>query len=257
LSVDKTDDGEHPFYHKWKLNIPKGIKGDSVKNIRIITYPQSDPELNVLGIPEDFGDNSKQIFVGDIINYDGSAKGQTTTYYLGEYDVLKDLTLADDGILTKSYTNSPSQELKKIKWIKNINLDNQGILTITYNDNSTEPNLHPIKWINSINLNEKGTLTVTYNDNSTESDLQPIKWIKSINLNDGGTLTVNYNNDTTDTLDQKIKWIKEVRMSDDDSALTFDYNDGDSTTFTKIKWLSDISLSADGLLRIKNNTDGK
>lgn len=255
LSVDKTDDGNHPFYHKWKLNIPKGIKGDSIENIRIITYQSG---FNVLGIPENFGGN-KQIFVGDVRNYDGSAEGQTTTYYLGQYDVLKDLTLDDDGTLTKSYTNSPSQILdNKIKWIDSITLDNDGILTVTYNDNSTQSDLQPIKWINSVGLNDDGTLTINYNRGDSTAFSNRIKWIDSIDLADNGTLTVKYNNDTADDeFDQKIKWIKEIKMSEDDSALTFVWNNNSETQFTDIKWLSDISLSADGLLRVKNNTDGK
>jgi hypothetical protein len=32
------DDKTHPYYNKWHLNIPKGVKGDTFKNLKVTTY---------------------------------------------------------------------------------------------------------------------------------------------------------------------------------------------------------------------------
>lgn len=32
--ITRIDNGEHPFYEKWGIKIPKGIKGDCLKNLR-------------------------------------------------------------------------------------------------------------------------------------------------------------------------------------------------------------------------------
>ena len=37
IGTTRTDDKTHPFYEKWKINIPRGQKGDSFQNFRIIT----------------------------------------------------------------------------------------------------------------------------------------------------------------------------------------------------------------------------
>jgi len=31
----RVDDKKHPFYEKWKINIPKGVKGDTLKNFKV------------------------------------------------------------------------------------------------------------------------------------------------------------------------------------------------------------------------------
>jgi len=34
-SASRVDDKSHPFYEKWKINIPHGIKGDTFKNLKV------------------------------------------------------------------------------------------------------------------------------------------------------------------------------------------------------------------------------
>jgi len=33
--ASRIDDYKHPFYEKWHLDIPNGVKGDSFKNLKI------------------------------------------------------------------------------------------------------------------------------------------------------------------------------------------------------------------------------
>ena len=34
----EDDSGEHPYYNKWHLKIPKGVPGDALRNLRITTF---------------------------------------------------------------------------------------------------------------------------------------------------------------------------------------------------------------------------
>jgi hypothetical protein len=42
LSISRDDKMNHPFYENWKIRIPKGIKGDALKNFRVITASNND-----------------------------------------------------------------------------------------------------------------------------------------------------------------------------------------------------------------------
>ena len=44
--IDRVDDGTHPFYEHWDLGLPKGIKGDTLRNLRVIT-PTSSNRNNI------------------------------------------------------------------------------------------------------------------------------------------------------------------------------------------------------------------
>ncbi len=101
----------HPFYYQWKLNIPEGKKGDSIRNIRIGIYKTREgegPSDSVDGVPvkeiknpsnderyfyDDTDENSTEgvvgvaggrYWLGDWYNYDKSEAGSKTTYCFGE-----------------------------------------------------------------------------------------------------------------------------------------------------------------------------
>ena len=47
LSVVNNDNLDHPFYREFQFNIPKGIKGDAIKNLRIVTVgEEKDLQIN-------------------------------------------------------------------------------------------------------------------------------------------------------------------------------------------------------------------
>ena len=43
--VDRIDKGDHPFYEKWKISIPKGIKGDTISNLRLYNVTKAGTKL--------------------------------------------------------------------------------------------------------------------------------------------------------------------------------------------------------------------
>lgn len=37
-NIYRDDDGTHPYYNKWHLDIPKGVKGDTIRNLKVTTF---------------------------------------------------------------------------------------------------------------------------------------------------------------------------------------------------------------------------
>ncbi len=86
--ASRIDDESHPFYEKWQLQIPKGIKGDALKNLR-----------------ETIDEDGKRILVYDSINYDASAEGATTTHTIGFLNDIVDINVnSDTGEMTIQYS---------------------------------------------------------------------------------------------------------------------------------------------------------
>ena len=142
VSTTRLDTGSHPFYEKWRINIPKGVQGDALKNFRIIT-PQAGDQIfdmynggTYTGISDDIN-NERQILVYDQYKYDTNQNGSPQTIYLGDYNTIKDVTVANDGTLTIYYTHDDAKTItKKIKWINNITTTD-GNLTVSYNNGTT------------------------------------------------------------------------------------------------------------------------
>ena len=40
--IERIDDNSHPFWEKWDLGLPKGIKGDTLRNLRVIVPTAND-----------------------------------------------------------------------------------------------------------------------------------------------------------------------------------------------------------------------
>jgi len=68
-----------------------------------------------------------------------------------------------------------------IRWISNISLANNGELTITYNDGTTQYGLPTLLWLEGMSLNSSGTLTASYNTGQTQN-LGTLRSINSIYL---------------------------------------------------------------------------
>lgn len=118
--ASRIDDKSHPFYEKWQLQIPKGIKGDALKNLR-----------------ESTDANGKRILVYDSINYDTKAEGVSTTQTVGFLNDIKSVNITNAGKITIKYSVNPDANFD-LKFPSTITLDSASQkLKVTYTDNST------------------------------------------------------------------------------------------------------------------------
>lgn len=226
--VERDDDQAHPFYSHWSVRIPKGIKGDALKNFRVVEA--SDAIQDYEGKTDDIN-NHRKVLVYDYYCYDTKENGEPKTLYLGDFNMIDTIDLADDGTFTITYTHDNTVTYtKKIKWITSTTLNSTtGVFHIDYNDGSNYETT--LKWINGISLADNGTITFTYTTGDSEALENKIKWITTTELETNGTLTINYNDGTKEVFDKKIQWITNITLTDE-GILTINYNN-DTPAFTK------------------------
>ena len=227
--IERIDDKQHPYFSKWKISVPKGIKGDAFDNLHIansiaikdaVYYEDEnctielgtlledtlinfnsgayDEEREIYTITLESGDivyvkkedTDKEVLVYKEIKYDTNPLGDVEYFILGEYNVIDNITLMPDGSLQIDYSYDG--------------------IKICDGDK--------IQWINNIKLTSNGKLEVKYNtanDYVTINDpQQPIQWIIEIKLTDDGDLKVKYNTDLQEfdgsiINNKKIRWIDE------------------------------------------------
>lgn len=244
---------EHPFYEKWHIYIPRGIKGDTLQNFRLYTPTAAETLLDAEGISHSLAAN-KTVLVYDYINYDSKKDGELTTVYLGEYDVIDDVNVSSDGTITVSYKSNTANTVlsKRIKWIDSVSLTQEGVFTVNYN-NGSAPYTTTLSWVEKVLLAEDGTVTLRYNTGTTEDLTQKIKWVDTVALADDGKLTIAYNNSDTPQLLNTIKWITGSSYNANTGKLIFTYNTG-ATEQYDYKYIASVSLSDAGQFLVKDST---
>ncbi len=129
--LEETNTG-HPFYKKYNLKIPKGINGQSFRNLRVVSEKKRpanliDVRTGSAYVPstQDFSQtDGKAIIVYQAISYNQKRTGVVTNYYLGDYNQIENVIMEDNGSLTINYTSNASSTFqKKIKWIDSIQLN--------------------------------------------------------------------------------------------------------------------------------------
>lgn len=282
IETIRIDDKTHPFYEKWKINMPRGQKGDSFQNFRIITPSGGDVEnyKTTEEMAEDIR-NDAEILVYDYYVYNDSQGNpidipQKKTFYIGDYNVIESIDVSQDGTLTVAYTHNVDQHFDNmIKWIENVTLANDGVLSLKYNNQEEVTNLNQIKWITGLYLETDGTLYARYNYGEDEAITAPptqsedgqseeisgdaisLKWITDVQLSSNGIITVHYNNGDAEVInnDDPLKFINNIELSND-GIITVEYNtlknseqpeEGNVTEEINadkpIKWISGVDIT--------------
>lgn len=298
-TIERVDDKTHPFYMHYNLGLPKGIKGDSLAAFRVIVPTTDDviydfsaitfdenPTTNfpgerpvIIGNPgyegqQDDIDHQREILVYDLYIYDLTRNPDPITIYVGDYNLIDDVTLDTDGTLTIHYTHDDDTVFEKtIRWIDNIVLTtgdgkNGGHFQIDYNNG--DPSFEEdITWPKRVEVLEDGTVKHTYAgigepgdgiDPDTGIKLQEnlIKWITNVNLTtgdgvDGGHFNIDFNNGTP-SYETDLMWIKNIEIKSDGTIIyTHAGSDPDNgvneqgikTEPKKLQWVNGVSLDVE------------
>ena len=102
--AERTDSGEHPFYEKWRISIPKGIKGNSVENIQL-SEASADIE-NYADKADDIA-NHRKVLTYEERNYDNTKDGEVVKKYIGKINEVQE-TVIDSRYHLLVYYSDPS-----------------------------------------------------------------------------------------------------------------------------------------------------
>lgn len=195
----------HPFYEKWKINIPKGIKGNSIENLTIETISENSNIIYPDGMDTTGIEEGDKVLVYNKRIYDDSKDGKIETQ-------------ENSAIIKKYYCG-------QINEIKNVSVDDTGQLTINYTDNNTQPTVLPskLKWIKEVSLTDEGILQFTWNDNttSTSSDNNKIRWIEDVAVDPNTQkLKIQWNDDNNGYLiGEPINYIIDMTVTSNNHLL--------------------------------------
>lgn len=253
-SVERSsdDDGSHPYYSKWQLNIPKGIKGDAFKNLQVISAADNDEVQSYDGQDDDRA-NGRQILVYEYYCYDRDESGEPIKVYLGDYNKIENITLDEEGLLTIDYAHD-DDDTYNLAWVKGITVSETGQIILHYTGGKSDETLsEKVRWIEKIEMSSNGTITVTYNDGTLEVFDSKVKWITGVSLTSSGKFTVSFNDGTSTTSD--LVWVSDVTLNST-GTIVIQYNDGNSTRYENyLKSIKTISLdSTDHKFHVTYNT---
>lgn len=212
--IPGKDNDKHPFYKKYTLGIPRGIKGDSLNGIKVITLSSDnqiqqnvtsndnyiymwnqfsvnnqgetylsdeEPKYSKKITDNDFG---RQIIVYEYRVTDKTVNGKKYLVYVGDFNVVEKINLSQDGTLKIYYTHDGIPEII------------EGKKTGKFIHTQEEK----LEWIQNIEINETtGKITLTYNtkdekgNNKTQSLEAKLRNITSASINDKGNLNFGFN----------------------------------------------------------------
>lgn len=275
-TATRVDDASHPFYSSWDIGIPKGIKGDTMRALRVITptaanrnniYAPSAITVNSAtgavtignagydGLDDDIT-NARKILVYDFYYFDSQLNPDPVLIYLGDFNKIDNITLADDGTLTIDYSHDDNTVFsRKIKWITDTVLSpDSGVFTVTYN-NGDPAFTTTLDWIKQINLDSDGTIHFIHTkDNRDESYTNKIKWVTSVDLNtSNGTFTMNFNYGSP--LVRILDYVDSVLFNEENGEITVHHvNSGNQVMSSKMKLITSAEASTDGVITFHTNT---
>lgn len=286
--VVRTDDLSHPFFSRWNISVPKGKQGDTLKNFRITTVAAEDSKdiklQNYEGMEDDRNTtdvNKRQILVYDYYTYGRDAGGDPIALYLGDYNVIDNFRIDDDGTVTIDYSHDDQDVYPNLfKWIKSISLnEDTGLFEIIFNydeeaDGTPTKISQYLTWVKDMDFKEDGTVSWTYTTPEDNKEYpQYIKWIKQVQLNaETGLFQIDFNYETepegktdmdgTDISGQpthyemSLQWVKDVLINEY-GTITFDYTNKEDTIYKNyMKWIKTVSLNTDtGLFEVEFNYD--
>ena len=175
-AATRTDDGSHPFYEKWNISIPKGVKGDTFKNFRVMVADNTIQSYT--GQADDIA-NNRQVLVYDYYHYDEKENGDMKTYYVGDYNKISNITVSATGLVTIEYTHDDNDIYQmRIPTSVSINTGStEGTGTqkvvITYANGDTEEIGQPLNYIMATAIDNRYHLLVYYSDPAKRSAFSP------------------------------------------------------------------------------------
>lgn len=285
-SIARIDDKTHPFWEYWDMGIPKGLKGDTLRNLRVVEMKEelrnkvyatehitvdSTTGLATVGQSgypnmEDDIAKHRQIVVYELYIYDKRINPDPILIYLGDFNIIKNVTLDDKGTLTVSYThNNDTVFTKKIKWVTGVALSigdgaAGGHFKIDFNNDSPAYETD-LTWVKGLEIQDNGDVIGTFAGtnggtlaNNGKNKVGHVRWISSVTLDENTGHFVCAFNDGTASVDKYLTWVKDITINQANGQITINTTTGDKISPAKLKLLTAARVNDIGETTLIFNT---
>lgn len=285
-SINRIDDKTHPFWEYWDMGIPKGLKGDTLRNLKVIEMTEelrnkvyvtnnividSTTGLATVGksgYPNMDDDivKHRQIVVYELYIYDKQINPDPILIYLGDFNIIKNITLDDKGTLTVSYTHNDNTVFeKKIKWVTGVALSagdgaEGGHFEMTFNNDSPAYTTD-LTWVKGLEIQDNGDVIGTFAGtnggtlaNNGKNKVGHIRWISSVTLDENTGHFVCAFNDGTSSVDKYLTWVKDITINQENGQITLNTTTGDKVSAAKLKLLTAARVNDIGETTLIFNT---
>lgn len=285
-SIARIDDKTHPFWEYWDMGIPKGLKGDTLRNLKVVEMKEelrnkvyatehitvdSTTGLATVGQSgypnmEDDIAKHRQIVVYELYIYDKRINPDPILIYLGDFNIIKNVTLDDKGTLTVSYThNNDTVFTKKIKWVTGVALSigngaAGGHFKIDFNNDSPAYETD-LTWVKGLEIQDNGDVIGTFAGtnggtlaNNGKNKIGHVRWISSVTLDENTGHFVCAFNDGTASVDKYLTWVKDITINQANGQITINTTTGDKISQAKLKLLTAARVNDIGETTLIFNT---
>lgn len=291
-SITRIDDKTHPFWEYWDMGIPKGLKGDTLRNLKVIKMteemrnkvystnnitidattglatvgkPGYTDKANGIDMDDDIARN-RQIVVYELYIYDKQINPLPILIYLGDFNIIKDIKLDNDGTLTVFYTHNNNTVFeKKIKWVTGVSLStgdgvNGGHFKMDFNNGSPAYQTD-LTWVKGLEIQDNGDVIGTFAGtnggklaNNGKNKVGHIRWISSVTLDENTGHFVCSFNDGTASVDKRLTWVKDITIDQSNGKITLNTTTGDKVSAAKLKLLTAARVNDIGETTLIFNT---
>lgn len=288
-SISRIDDKTHPFWEYWDMGIPKGLKGDTLRNLKVIEMKKElrnkvyatehitvNPTTGLATVGQSGYSNMeddiakhRQIVVYELYIYDKQINPDPILIYLGDFNIIKNITLDDKGTLTVSYThNDDTVFTKKIKWVTGVALSTGngaagGHFKMDFNNDSPAYETD-LTWVKGLEVQDNGDIIGTFAgtdggklSNDGKNKIGHIRWISSVTLDENTGHFVCSFNDGTASVDKHLTWVKNITINQANGQITINTTTGDKISPAKLKLLTAARVNDIGETTLVFNTGEK
>lgn len=292
-SISRIDDKTHPFWEYWDMGIPKGLKGDTLRNLKVIKMSDEmrgkvystkniivDPITGLATVkgPADYTDEAnginmeddiakhRQIVVYELYIYDKQINPDPILIYLGDFNIITNIMLDKDGTLTVSYTHNDNAVFnKKIKWVTGVALSTGdgaagGHFKMDFNNGSPAYETD-LTWVKGLEVQDNGDVIGTFAGTdggkvpvSGKKILKHIRWISSVSLNENTGDFVCTFNDGGIAAQNRLTWVKDITINQANGQITINTTTGDKISPAKLKLLTAARVNDIGETTLVFNT---
>lgn len=270
--VVRTDDPAdlHPYFQRWHISVPKGIKGDTFKRLRVTTVEEcikngttiigqdnqpielqdyvGKQDDNLHGTSEfEHSYKQRKILVYDYYHYDRVAGGDPVALYLGDFNMIAEngFQIDEDGTIRIRYTHDDTDYydnyLKAVKQIQ-LNIDT-GKFEIDYNfDQQYERNENG----DFVDAEGNAIKLTDSQGNPLEGEALEAALEKRVPIPGTETHYETY-----------LHWVKDIHF-DDEGTVSWEFTRPKDNRIDnqKVKWIKEMSLNPkDGQFDIYFNYD--